>query len=128
MVALSKEYGYVVLTGVASMFMVGHLAWQVGKARKKYKVAVSSRASWCSSSTAPSVICGQPLIHHHGDSVVHACSHCVCVCVFIVSVKKLAFVLQYPQMYSDDPETGTIFNCIQRAHQNTYVGAEIRHM
>ncbi|KAB0406999.1 hypothetical protein E2I00_007876 [Balaenoptera physalus] len=88
MAVLSKEYGFVILTGAASFIMVTHLAINVSKARKKYKVEVSGNTA-------------VPLWVRRGKNL------------FSVVEGK------YPTMYSTDPENGHLFNCIQRAHQNT---------
>jgi len=58
---LPNNYGYVILTGIGSMFMLTWKAIQVGKVRKQFKIF-------------------------------------------------------YPKMYSEDND---LFNCYQRAHQNT---------
>ncbi|XP_045171400.2 microsomal glutathione S-transferase 3-like isoform X2 [Mercenaria mercenaria] len=64
--SLPENYGYVVLTGVGSIFVNMWMAINVGKARKQYEV-------------------------------------------------------KYPQLYH--PEPNHVFNCIQRAHQNTLEGS-----
>lgn len=62
---IPSEFGYVILTGVSSAFVIMYKGIQVGIARKKYGI-------------------------------------------------------KYPQMYATtDDEDGKMFNCIQRAHQNT---------
>jgi len=59
-----SEFGYVILTGTASVFVLIYKGINVGMARKKYEV-------------------------------------------------------KYPVMYSDENGGDNMFNCVQRAHQNT---------
>lgn len=61
---LPSEYGYVILTGIGSVFMTKWMAMRCGKARKEHGV-------------------------------------------------------KYPVMYSDENNGQNIYNCVQRAHQNT---------
>ncbi|KAK2143769.1 hypothetical protein LSH36_814g01028 [Paralvinella palmiformis] len=67
---LPPDFGLVVLVLIASIFVVQWMAFQVGRARRKFGI-------------------------------------------------KLLSVFQYPTMYSDKEP---LFNCIQRAHQNTLEG------
>lgn len=54
MAVLSKEYGYVILTGAASFVLVTHLAVKVAKARKKYNVEVSA---WAEGTRRSGLVC-----------------------------------------------------------------------
>ncbi|OXB61214.1 hypothetical protein ASZ78_007200 [Callipepla squamata] len=104
MAVLSKEYGYVILTGAASFVLVMHLAVNVGKARKKYNVEFCKQQH---SSALPGQRC---------------CTTCTSLLEGAASARSrsaFGFLWQYPTMYSTDAENGKIFNCIQRAHQNT---------
>merc|ERR1711944_251485 len=64
MLSVPSEYGYVLLTGTTSIFVLMYKGIQVGLARKKYDI-------------------------------------------------------KYPKLYSDENGGDNVFNCIQRAHQNT---------
>ena len=61
---IPSEFGYVILTGTASAFVIMWKGINVGMARRKYEI-------------------------------------------------------KYPKMYSDENGGDNMFNCIQRAHQNT---------
>lgn len=89
---LPSEFGYVIFTYLYSWIMLGYLAVKVGSARKKYNVKVAWSNAWVLSTTLV----------------------CVSSCFYGAFNALLSF--QYPAMYSDKEE---VFNCIQRAHQNT---------
>lgn len=46
MTVLSKDYGFVLLTGAASILQLTHLSYAVVKARMKYKVHVSEQITF----------------------------------------------------------------------------------
>lgn len=91
---LPSSFGYVIFTYLYSWIMLGYLAVKVGGARKKYNVKV---------------------IHAH--SRVYIKTSFLFISYWKVpGIISVCFVLQYPTMYSDKEQ---VFNCIQRAHQNT---------
>lgn len=89
---LPSSFGYVIFTYLYSWVMLGYLAVKVGSARKKYDVKVPWSQYW---------------------TLIGLTS------LFLMLVNRTfdpLFALQYPTMYSDKEQ---VFNCIQRAHQNT---------
>lgn len=89
---LPSSFGYVIFTYLYSWVMLAYLAVKVGAARKKYDVKVPWSQYW---------------------TLIGLTS------LFLMLVNRTfdpLFALQYPTMYSDKEQ---LFNCIQRAHQNT---------
>lgn len=136
---LPPSFGYVIFIYLYSWLMLGYLAVKVGAARKKYDVKVAEvwRKDDCPDVGMYWNLCCEFVFVFCSDSLlllllplkciycrwIYICYNRVLAVLFwkhfpLVSLANLLRIwsLQYPTMYSDKEQ---VFNCIQRAHQNT---------